>query len=188
MPIKKTKISVSIVVIIIGLFSIIALVLYSISIYNQKPNYYTPEKANKGEKIYSELSEIDFVNDYPQSPEEIVELNNKIMLFLYGNILADTRKISEVLEFQRNLFSTELNELNTLENQIENTNETFGIFLEKGVYVIDITQGSIKYTSQNDYSCSVTVDFYFNKLENIKKQYHLVKEDGRWKINNWSNI
>ncbi|MDR2938712.1 MAG: hypothetical protein LBV08_00145 [Clostridiales bacterium] len=189
MPVKKVKTSTAVFVTLAGVSFIVLLLIFSIRVYNQNPSYYNPGKGSKGEKIYSGLAEYDFINAYPETPEEVIEINNKIMIFLYGNILADTSKIAEVLEFQRNIFSDGLNGLNTLESQIENTVGSFNEFSNEGVYVLDVKSGSVKYTSKDDDMCSVILTFYFNNIESIKKQYNLVRgADNKWKIDSWLDL
>ncbi len=145
-------------------------------------NVETQQPVVHSEK-YNEIVSKDYINNYPPGYLEVIEENNEIVLYQYGTEIVDS-EAQDIIEVQRELFATELLELNPLETQVagyisevnENRNR------EVPRYMTDrkiVTSEVIAYDGS---IVSVYVDEYYSDGMVVQYDYYLISEGGKWKI------
>lgn len=189
MTTNKNNTFISILILCIGIFFITLAFVYSFKRSEKTPKIFTTQNENKATKIYDNIKSIDFVNAYPKSDKEVIKLNNDISLLLYGNMLLNSEKISEILTIQRNLFSSSLLEKNDFDTQYKTIVTYFDDLRKNNLNIIDIVTENISYKYDDSSVAIAEVKQYTNKNVNINQKYELIKDDNdRWKINSWSAV
>lgn len=123
-------------------------------------------------------------NAYPSTPKALIELNNKLMSYLYSTKIQESQ-IDLYIDTVRRLYDQELLELNTKEDQknaitvemLKSTEENTKFL---GSKIEDVTL-------LGDTEAEVKVTHYRNK-ENVTRIYKLTHVSGVWKIISWENL
>jgi hypothetical protein len=167
----------------IFIFIIAAMTIAIFSIKRKDDGSFQKEKAALAAKLYGEIKETDFENAYPQTPEDLIEINNKILFLIYGDMLADEKLVEEIVSAQRKMFSKELLELNSYESQLSKLILNLERLDELDTRVISVEVGAVKYFGDSAASASVTE--YLSPNGQATFEFNLIKENGLWKINSW---
>lgn len=121
---------------------------------------------------------------YPKTPEEIVKLFNRILTTLYNESLTE-EELRSLITMERKLFSKELTDINTLENQISIAQIQIKSFKDLKLKLIDYkVEQSIPHDTEPNY-CFVTAIQYINNNSSTNLSFDLKKEDNQWKILSW---
>jgi len=186
---KKTTNLISILVLLIGISILIAI---SVTAYNNwiaspQAGRFVKEKNSEALKIYNEVMAFNEIEDYPKTPDEVIELYNKSYRLLYGNMIKDETVIDEVLHQQRKLYTEELLELNTYEQQLEELKSSIESLKEQKLDIIDIKQKPALYDAQkNNKSCTIRITQTGSNFSKFYWNYFLEKdENDKWKILGW---
>ena len=159
--------------------------------------YYLNNNDNEEKTIRKkeELTKFDNMiqlNEYQDefySPNEVVERNNIILLYLYGGELADDEEIRELIRIQRNLLDPDLLEINPYEEQIEKVRLKVEEYKESGYKIIEIRQDVVKYEASNPKIAIIKVIQYTNSnTDNYLEYYLRQQENGTWRILAWEIV
>ncbi len=185
----RSKTSFSIFAIII---CILILVIYKYNYYNTNDNnsFFKENKQKTAQKLYNNISSLDFKKEYPISPENVMKVQCDILMLLYGNMIQDDTLYSEILKIQRNLFSNELLENNSFESQYSKFKEEIKNLDNNKIFCISIDYKPAVYNQYNNKYATVEVDQVYSILGKIKTSYNLEKKDidNKWKIASWEVI
>lgn len=133
---------------------------------------------------YYEIMNLDLVNEYPEEYLDVIDVNSKIVSYEYSDEIQKS-EIDDILSKQRQLFSTNLLELNTLESQKESYLEEIDGFREWGRYITDRKILTSKMVAYDGSVAEVLVDESYNDGLVLQYTYYLIFEDGKWKILSW---
>jgi hypothetical protein len=181
---KKSYNNIITALFILILASVMVLVIViSVSSSSSDKNYFYQDKRASAVSLYNQIMGVSDEN-YPQTPEETVNIYFAGYHLLYGNMIKDTEIIPEILIQQRMLLSSELIETNTLEAQEQNLTEALDDFKEKNVYITFIeTKPAIYDDIEN--AC-IRVHQIWSNMEEVNFNYYLKKDTlGKWKIIRW---
>ena len=186
---RKVPKSAGLIIILISV-CIFGGLLYLVISYDQaRPHYFHHHRRGIATSLYNQIMELDLVNDYPATPERVMDINNKIFLLLHGNMLMDDRLIESLLVQQRHLYTDEILENLDFDTQYEHWIEMFNSFREYGTTVFEISMDSPVRHPLNNNMLTVEVTKFTNNLGNLRWIYALERADeySPYKIANWVN-
>lgn len=176
-----------IAILIIGVIIAISVISYknaSETLYGD----FTIEKKGMAEILYSDIRKFDESEEYPKTPDEVLEIYNECYRLLYGDMINNEEIISEILHIQRKLCSDEFVQMNIYEEQLVNLKEDIKNLKEKEVCVIDVSSKPAIYDKKHD-SCfikvTVSTDAMLQDRTMMKfnfKYHFIMDENGLWKI------
>lgn len=170
-----------------GLVVVIALII--IAVLGGTGIFTKLQEPPKPTKIpeFDQITSYDFEKNYPDSPAAVIELNNKIMSFLYGGMITE-EQIPDIIKKQRNLFALELLNLNSAELQVEAAKQQIALIQAASQKIIKIEAQAPVYDLEDKTKCSVIVTQYTSTTVSNFVKYHLINEDGLYKILTWEAI
>lgn len=122
------------------------------------------------------------------NPDEVMIRNNRIISYLYGGDVKP-EEIEVLISIQRNLFDSELLEINPFELQLEKVKSKIEDYKEKDFKIINIKQKSAEYNEKNQSISTVKVIQYTNSGKDNYLKYYLRKQvDNNWRIIGWEII
>ncbi len=130
---------------------------------------------------YYEIMNLDFVNEYPTGYLEVVEANNRIVMYQYGTEIQDPEAV-DIIKKQRQLLSAEILELNTLEHQSEGYLKEVRSFREKNRYITSRKTVSSSILAYEGDIAEVIVDEQYSDGLGVQYTYSLLTQNGQWKI------
>lgn len=177
--------------IIFGFIAIAIIALISTYSYNKSRKYlygdFNSDKKVEAEKYYKDIMALQTEEDYPKTPEEVIQLYNYGYKLIYGNMINNEELINNVVHQQRKLFTEELlQSAGSLEEQLERLKGFLDSLDEKGFYIIAIEQKPAIYDRSGGNTCYIRVSMTGNDFSEIYMNYYLLKdENGLWKIQAW---
>ena len=175
-----------VLILILGIASIASILLYGAHVAANTPQIFVRERRGTGERFYRETLGLNLDEEYPRTPQRLMDLYNTTTLFLYGNIILDPDMFMRVIEFQRQLFSEELRSITTAQRQFDNmmhNKETLG---EAGIRVSDATVEDIRYDFVDQRVAAVHVHRRLFSYDDMYRIYYLILDDSdRWRIHSW---
>lgn len=177
---------------ILGISLVIALVAITV-VQKNSSSYFIQDTAISTEKIYNNL--LDLTEDnYPQSPEEVVNLYTESYKLVYGNRIKteyiDT-VLPTILEKQRLLFSEQLINDNPIESQITSVKEIIDFLSKNKLKIISIETLPVIYDHENPNIAHVNVKIQDNSIKEKNetsfttyyyKYYLELGINGKWHI------
>lgn len=133
---------------------------------------------------YEKIMSMDFQNNYPDGYLQVVEANNEIVMFEYGEEI-QFGEATDVITKQRELFATELNDLNPVEVQVGKYIEDASNYRGMERYIVSRKILTSEILSYDGNVAEVVVDEVFNDGLVVQYTYYLVKEDDKWRIFSW---
>lgn len=126
--------------------------------------------------------------NYPAKPESMIEIHNELMKIFYSADLGE-EGIADYARTVRMLYASDFLALNPLENQItdlKRERETIAS-LKLELITSDVKEiYFLKDEKGNESEAEVIVRHTTNQ-GSINRIYHLMQEDGQWKIKTWEN-
>ena len=186
---NKRNVTAGIIILFLGILVLGGIIFYAARITANTPRYFVTSKESVASALYDDLTSTDLDVAYPDSPEAVMDMYNKTVLLLYGDMIIDESIRQNVLSIQRQLYSNTILENNTFETQYENlvsfTNELHTLKavttqLERQDTFFDPEK---KLAEQGQ--CIVSVKQYITTLGIAYWNYYLDKIDGQWKITTW---
>lgn len=188
---KIGKIFISLLV-ALGIFFIIGLVFLSFMQKDDVSSYFTKDSVNSSEKIYNSLINLTEDN-YPESPEKVVELYTESYKLLYGDRIKKehiNNLVPTILEKQRILFSDKLIIDNPIEEQTLNVKNNINFFQNEGLKIVFVELKPVIYNQEDPQKAYVNVVFQDNSKpsndvnsHNYYYKYYLSKDrNGKWRI------
>jgi len=183
---KKQSRAIGIAIIIAGVL-IIAALIYFLSI-NQGPQYFVYYKKNQATKLYDEIMAYDYSN--LNTPESILDVNNKISLLLYGDMLTNDELLPGILQKQRLLYDDALLEINSFEDQLSALTKGLKEYKANKTVCYDVSVTRPPTLSQDyDNIYIATIEWQTNNMGKINWEYALIKkEDGQFRIRRFEAV
>ncbi len=132
---------------------------------------------------YYKIIEKDYINNYPPGYLEVIEENNEIVMYQYGKEIVDA-EAKDIIDVQRQLFASELLELNPVERQIDGylkeINDNRAREVER--YITDRKTVTSEVIAYDGSIVSAYVDEYYSDGMVVQYDYYLISEGGKWKI------
>lgn len=147
-------------------------------------------------KDLDEIMAIDLDQNYPETPDEVLMVYNKIEKLLSGNLPNGytDEDLNMLIEKQRKLLDSELLAINPLDAQMQGVREKLDYVAQENMRIIQIIQETPRFTD-NATRCSINSNQYWslkNKYNGTSYSiYHLLKEEdyaeteGKWHIVGW---
>ena len=141
-------------------------------------------------ELLDEVLDIDLEENYPDTPEGVMQLFNDTFRILYGWDRNDVYTISRVLEIQRELYVQALQDLNPFPQQLSRLLFALDEQYNMGLEIIGIYQGAPVFNRFSPDRCVITVIRYANNGQSFHYDVHLFQhpESGRWEIGIWMEI
>ncbi|KAI4453648.1 Thioredoxin [Holotrichia oblita] len=180
---KKKKITTiaGFLIIIIGVVTVVSIILYTY--INREKEYFVFSKKNLATRLYNEVMNYDFENDYPESASEVMEFNNKITLLIYGKMLLDNELLPGLLEKQRMLYSESLLSSITYDEQYENLVKGLEVYNQNKTICYDINQESPQNIPDHENMVSINTIWQTSNMGKVMWMYTLEENDaGQYKI------
>lgn len=176
-------------------FAVISLGIFIVLLFLFTSNKSIWNRVTKPETKYEKIMKIDLENNYPETIEEVMTVNNEIVKYLYGaNEEKDEKKIDKQLNSliskQMELWDEELLEINTLEETVSKTKKEIENYKSNNIFVIDYKATAPEEIAMLDESRKikkVKVFFYTNVDQDMFIQYGIRKTGDKWKIMGWNN-
>ncbi len=139
------------------------------------------EEKEKDVRIRKILS-YDLENNYPNEYIDVLKAYTSTVEYIYSGI--DNVDVEKAVEIQRQLLSKEVLKLNSKEEQIRIAKLDIKKKLSEG---INIYSSKVYDTYQDSINNKIAVgsSLYYSTQgtgNNIDIEYHLIKEDGKWKV------
>ena len=131
-PRKKVNIWVSILVILLGFGIIGGFIFYAFQRNADVVQNFVRQHRSSGQLLYDEVFSFDLAEDYPQTPEEIMQLYSAITLLLYGGMIINDDLYVDILQQLRGILSNDLIEHIPLEIQLAHLQESLSVLGEVG--------------------------------------------------------
>lgn len=149
---------------------------------NRKPEM---SLGSKKIDIQSELEKYNNIinKNYPETPKELIELNNKLMSYLYSKDMQE-KYADFYVETIRNLYDKELLVLNFKEDQVNFVLIELEQNAEKNIRLLG---SEIEEVTVLDDEAMVKVTHYLN-TNDITRVYKLIRATGEWKIVSWEDL
>lgn len=135
-------------------------------------------------RLYDQVVLTDLAVDYPKTPEAVLNFYDDTVCLLYDSGVTDYDMLKTVLEKQRELYASELLELNSLDEQLEKLLDALKEVDRRKLTITSIEHADMYFDAQDPDLCVISsithlkgeeADLYFN--------YYLKKdENGRYKI------
>ncbi len=137
--------------------------------------------------LYDKIVDYDYVNDYPKTPEEVMDIYLKTVRMLYGDMIVSEELYSEILSKQRLLLDEEILSLTTEEKQMERLLISLDLLKQQGVFALSLEQKAPVYNEDDKRYCVVRVTQFNSSSTNSYRNFYLSQNnaEGKWKIINW---
>lgn len=186
---KKSGKSTAKTIVVMILFSIIAIVVY-FNLSNRTSSLITNSKTDKTE--VETLMSKDIKGNYPASPREVMKLYGRIVKSLHNDDLNE-KQIKGLTEQLRLLLDDELLNNNEYEDQLSKLNVEISGFKKSNSNIMNYIveeNDSVKYwNNEKDKMASVLANYTLkesSKYTKVIEQYILRQDtENRWKILGW---
>lgn len=183
----KNNTLIGILILLIGISIFVAIFIFSSSKTSPEDGYFNPKKKAAAEKIYKEMTEVDIEN-YPQSPEEVVAYYLKGTRLLLGNMINDEKVIPEILRMQRITYDRELLDSTPLELQEVQIKNDMKTLFDKNICVVECQTLPIIFYENDISKGYVRVTLELNSGNKYYFKYYVKRDDnGFWRIEGYTN-
>lgn len=145
----------------------------------------TKESINKVSSKYETIMNFDFENNYPTTPDKVMDNYCYIMEYLYSEEIKDT-EVPNVVKKSRELlhFMTIAN--TSEEEQIRAVMAERNTILQTKSFVTTVSHGKVNIDTQFPNYAECTVTEYTKSDNNLMGDYTLQMDDYKWKIYSWT--
>ena len=174
-------------ILLAGIAIIVSILAYGSHVSANMPQHFVHERRHTADRMYRETVELDIRKNYPQTPWQLMDLYATSFFLLHGNFILDERIFMDVIEFQRELFSQELRDLNPLELQLANHLSNLKRFREADAVLRPSRVENVRHDFYGQRTALAYVVHPFMTHENLYRVYHLeMDENDMWRINSWT--
>jgi len=174
------------IILLLGIGAIGSILAYGAHVSANMPQHFVHERRHTADRLYRETVGTDLVENYPQTPWQLMELYATAFFLLHGNFIVDEGVFMEVIEFQRELFTQELRDRNPAHYQLANHLMNLETFRQADAVLRPSTVENIRYDHQGHRTALAYVVHPFMAHENLYRVYHLeMDENDMWRINSW---
>lgn len=172
----------------VGIAFVIGLVIFMIVIgivVMFKTATVSKDNVNKTSSRYETIMSYDYVNNYPTTPNKVMDNYCYIMSYLYSDEIKE-EEIPSVVEKSRELIHFRTLENTSLEEQVQAVKEERATIERTGSFVTNVTHSNVLIDQQfaNYADCQVTE--YTQSDNNLLGDYVLQMDDYKWKIYSWT--
>lgn len=143
------------------------------------------EESIEHSQEYEDIMSMDFKNNYPVGYLEVIEANNEIVMFEYGQEI-QVGEAQDILTKQRELFAQELLDLNPLDVQVNKYTEDLANYRDIGCYIVSRKILTSEMLSYDGTVAEVIVNEQFNDGLIVQYTYNVIKQNDEWKIFSWT--
>jgi len=187
---KRNHVGLFIAIAILGVCGIATIFAIGAHVSANTPQPYVWERRHNAARLYAETVELDIHNpeNYPQNPQQLMELYNAAFFFLHGDFILDDDIFMEVIEFQRALFTDEILETTTARQQFDNLMNNLEILrADNDVLLRRSFVENIRHDFRDQRTALAYVVHPFMLQADLYRVYHLRMDDNNmWRINSWS--
>ncbi|MCL2873910.1 MAG: hypothetical protein FWE29_03150 [Defluviitaleaceae bacterium] len=185
---KKGKKAVSILVSLsIIILIVMAFVYFRLHSAETADLGFNPERAAEAYQLYQQIINFDHITDYPETPEEVMELYLKTVRLLYGDMLRNEYFMVNVIERQRTFLSEDILSRNRIGDQVYNFFEKLEELQEMNVVTFYTEQRPPIFPNIERNVCQIRVIKYNTGVRNTHLVYTLSADNPsrRWRIIYW---
>lgn len=142
------------------------------------------ENINKTSSKYDTIMNFDFENNYPTSPDKVMESYCYITQYLYSDEIKDS-EIPDVLRKSNELLHFVTLSKTTEDQQIAEVLKTREIINGTNSFITNMTCGKVIIDTQFPNYANCTCTQYTKSGENLLGDYTLQMDDYKWKIYSW---
>ncbi len=135
-------------------------------------------------EAYTELVTRNYVTNYPETYLDLINENNDIVLYQYGQEVEMNETENLVIK-QRELFGKEILDLNSMEDQLFKYRQELTEFKELDRYITGRKTLASSTVPGDSSMTKVSVEETYNDGLTIQYDYYLNSEGGKWKIYSW---
>jgi len=148
---------------------------------------FNPDRINEATRLYNALLNFDHIADYPETPEEVMELYLKTVHLLYGDMLRSEYYILNIIERQRMFLSEDILSRNRIMDQFNAFMTNLEEIIEMGAVTISFDQRAPIFPNIERNVAQIRVTMFNAGVRNTHLVYTLSSENpsGRWRIIHW---
>lgn len=183
---KKGNTIIGILFIVLVLFVIVGFIGISFLKSDGTSKYFYKEDSVGAQNLYDNIMRISEEN-YPKTPEGVVNKYTEVYKLLYGNKIKDLSIVPNILDKQRILLSDDLLDSNSFEEQVNEVLYSIENLKNNKVKITSIEVKSFSYDQIDNTLAYVKVDKTDSLFQKYYYIYHLKLENEKWKITGWYN-
>jgi hypothetical protein len=185
--IKKQQVIAFVIILVCGVAAIAGLLLHALRVTAETEQPFVHERRHNAQRLYRETIGRDILENYPQTPRELMEAYGASVWLLYGEFIATEDMFMQVIEFQRTLFSHELRQSITADEQFNNLMASIAEMSYAGVLARRPEIEEIAFDFIDQRSALVEVRHRFTWHDNLYRLYYVVMdENDLWRIASWA--
>jgi hypothetical protein len=165
---------------------VVGLILLFISLMGEREEDFVRHLRNQGRNLFEQVQAFD-PDEYPESPREVMQLFMAIRHLLYGDMILNEDIQTYAILTMRELFSQELLEAQT---EIEHRAQILSGLEELKEHRIRLHTFQIGTVSFNQFDPAFSLvqvtEHYVGPAEPMQWDYHLIFENGQWRIAGWN--
>lgn len=173
---SSTKIFIAVVLLIIFVITIFV-VIKTIST--------AKESENKISTKYETIMNFDYVNNYPTTPDKVMDDYCYIMGYLYSDEIKD-EEIPAVVKKSRELLHFKTIESTTEDEQIRAVMTERNTISQTKSFVTNVSHGKVAIDTQFPNYAECTVTEFTKSDNNLLGDYTLQMDDYKWKVYSWT--
>ncbi len=178
----------------VGLFMLVIISIYIISMKNigkDGSGTGSSKESDISQNTSTRLKELGnkIKKEYPDTPTEVVQMHNNFMSIAYSTEISE-KDISIYVDGVRALYSEELKQLNSIEEQTKSIIDEMNINKKDSFIIIsskidDVVM--IKDSDKEEPKVAEAVVKHSTSQGDLIRTYRLIKENEQWKICSWEN-
>jgi len=179
----KTNSMVAVLVLVLFLALIAGALGYVYLQNRQNPPRFVAERQGIGNTLYDRIMQFDAFENYPRTPEEVIDLFMDTVNMLHGDIILDETLYDEIISQQRILYGTDILMMNNHEEQREALLSNLEVLRESGARSIVLKQKPAVYERDVLDECSIRVVHTLSVIGDVEIEYILRRNNAdQWKI------
>lgn len=177
---SQNKKSTTIGLLIFGLFILVISVIVII-----KTMQVSKEEMSKASSKYTTIMSFDFENNYPTTPNKVMDNYCYIIAYLYSDEILDS-EIPDVVRKSRELMHYKTIENTSEEQQIQSVLNERDIIRSTGSFVTNVSHSNVSIDTDFPNYADVAITEYTQSDNNLMGDYTLQMDDYKWKIYSWT--
>lgn len=182
---KKSNKIIGISILVTMLSLLVVVVIYAMNVDNT--SQFHPNRTGLARILHERIMNMDLYGNYPKTPEEVMNMQADILMILYGDFILDETIFEDIIRQQRLLFSDELRELNSFDNQHSNFLRYLDILRDNGIRAVSTEVLPIEQSPMENFAI-VRITQSFSNLGTVRWVYHLerISSSSSWRIARWT--
>ncbi len=176
---KNKKSTTKFVVCFVALIAVISIITVIKVIQTSK------EQENEASSRYETIMAFDFENNYPSTPNKVMDDYCYIISYLYSDEIKE-EEIPSVVEKSRELMHFKTIGATGLEEQIQNVKNEREIIESTGSFVTSVSHSNVVVDTQFPNYADCVITEYTQSGDNLVGEYVLQMDNYQWKVYSWS--